>query len=112
MSRLRRCELCHQDRDEPLFWVHPEVCPVCPDPIEFPDGAGPRIMPGRDSDRKAKTEALAVLEVRLERTKLPAKTIGVPGGRWSAVMKATVRGDNRRMPSSSPPLSSIWLNLT
>jgi hypothetical protein len=62
MARLRRRELCHQDRDEPLFWVYPKGCPECPDPIEFLDGARIRIMPGGDSDRKAKTETLAVLE--------------------------------------------------
>jgi hypothetical protein len=35
-------------------------------------------MPGRDSDRKAKTEALTVLGVRRKSTKLPAKTYPGP----------------------------------
>jgi hypothetical protein len=86
MARLRRCELRHQDRDEPLFWVYPKGCPECPDPIEFPDGAGIRIMPGRDSDRKAKAEALTVLEVRSDRTKLPAKTYPGPVGKTAALI--------------------------
>jgi hypothetical protein len=33
------------------------------------------------------------------------------GDRWFDVIKATVLGASRRTPFSSPPFSSIWLNL-
>src|SRR5262249_61490783 len=66
VPRLRQRELNHQDRDEPLLWVHPKSCSGCADPIEFSNGAGVRIVSWRDADREAKAKPLAVLKVRLE----------------------------------------------
>jgi hypothetical protein len=53
MARLRRCELCHQDRYEPLFWVYPKGCPECPDPTEFPQRYTPTVRQFENSPKYA-----------------------------------------------------------
>jgi hypothetical protein len=73
VARLRQGYLDHQDRDEPLLWVHPKDRTGCPDPIEFSDRAWKGIMARRDAYPEAKAKSLAILKVRLERAELSSK---------------------------------------